>query len=56
MLLKNAINYYYLTMNLEDLIVLNLQRFKKREETTNLLIKEFEESGSFKIGVVTDPQ
>jgi len=47
-LLKNAINYYYLTMNLEDLIVLNLQRFKKREETTNLLIKEFEESGSFK--------
>ena len=35
-------------MNLEDLIVLNLQRLKRRDGNTKLLLKEFEENGSFK--------
>jgi len=35
-------------MKLEDLIALNLQRFKKREQNTRFLLKEFEESGNFK--------
>jgi DNA processing protein len=35
-------------MRLEDLIILNLQRFTKRKENTKMLLRDFEEQGQFK--------